>query len=93
MPGMPGNEFIRRLRADERLKQVRVILISGCNNVAAMAEKYGADGFMGKPFGLEDIAGLVFHEDASANSLPPGFDCMEPSRSLVPVPPPLSNVV
>jgi two-component system, OmpR family, alkaline phosphatase synthesis response regulator PhoP len=69
MPGLSGGDFIKRLRADERLQKIRVILVSGCNEIASIAERCGADGFLGKPFGLDEVDRLVNDETTSNNSI------------------------
>ena len=68
MPGISGSEFIKRIRGEKKFKNIRVILISGRNDIATIAEKCGADGFMAKPFGLEEIDRLVKEEDLWAKS-------------------------
>ena len=62
MPAMSGAEFIERLRADERLRNITVILTSGTDAIASIAKKIGADGFLRKPFGLDELETLVKRE-------------------------------
>src|SRR5690554_2880881 len=57
LPGMNGFAALRRLRRDPDLEPVPVIMISG--NPQAVEEFYlkkiGADGFMKKPFGRNEV--------------------------------------
>lgn len=55
MPEMDGNELCRRVKADERLKHIPVILLTARQTVEAQVESlgYGADDYMTKPFNVE----------------------------------------
>lgn len=64
MPDLSGAEFIKKLRADARLRKIKVILVSGCNDIAQIAERSGAHGYIGKPFGLEQVDQLIQKEMA-----------------------------
>ena len=52
MPGMHGFEVCRRLRADKRLAEVPVIIVTALDDQASVAEGLaaGADDFLSKPF-------------------------------------------
>jgi DNA-binding NtrC family response regulator len=54
VPGsMNAEEFIRAVRSVH--SGLRIVVVSGMHNVAKIAEKIGADGFLTKPFQLQDI--------------------------------------
>lgn len=55
MPRMGGAEFIRQLRAIEKFSQVKVAIVSGWDDLAALARDAGADGYIRKPVGLGDL--------------------------------------
>jgi DNA-binding response OmpR family regulator len=52
MPGMDGLEVMRKLR---RFSQVPVIAISASPEYYVEAEAAGADGFLPKPFQMEEV--------------------------------------
>lgn len=62
MPDMPGEEFLMRIRSEGSLKEIRVIVTSGWNDIAKIAEKFGANGFLRKPFNLDDLFNLIERE-------------------------------
>jgi two-component system alkaline phosphatase synthesis response regulator PhoP len=66
MPGMSGEEFIKKVRSDIRLDKLKVILTSGWQNLRSIAKKVGANGFLIKPFDLDELEGLVLQELLSA---------------------------
>lgn len=57
MPGMSGFEVLRTLRREPATQHVPIVMISG--NVQATeqfyVQRYGADDFMKKPFGREEV--------------------------------------
>lgn len=57
LPGMSGFEVLRALRREATTQQVPIVMISG--NVQATeqfyVQRYGADDFMKKPFGREEV--------------------------------------
>lgn len=52
MPGMPGDEVLRRIETDQRLARIPVVMVSGMGDVDSIAEciELGADDFIQKPF-------------------------------------------
>lgn len=57
LPGIDGVKVCRSLRADERRRGLKILAISGRNVEEARAEilEAGADGFLAKPFGVEEF--------------------------------------
>ncbi len=55
MPTMDGPDFIRALRKHPKCSRVKVMIVSGWDDVAARAEALGADGYIRKPVDLNDL--------------------------------------
>lgn len=55
MPNMDGIELVRRIRADERLRQLPVVLLSASGDGSARGLAMGADDYVVKPFTIEDV--------------------------------------
>ncbi len=58
MPGMPGTELVRRIRADPALRDIPVIVLSARDaddSTSAAAIAAGADGFVAKPFSAQQL--------------------------------------
>lgn len=57
MPGLNGTDLVRRLKADERLKALPVLMISGKAEKADILEaiQAGIDGFLAKPFSPDQL--------------------------------------
>jgi len=61
LPDINGNAVIRSIRADRTLADVRIIIVSGVVNredVEALL-KEGADGFLQKPFSIEQLVSRI----------------------------------
>ncbi|MFQ5777838.1 MAG: response regulator [Terriglobia bacterium] len=61
LPGMPGLEVCRRLRADSRMGQVPILILSATTDLAEVdtAQKTGAVMFAAKPFKPEKLLNYV----------------------------------
>ena len=63
MPVMDGPQFYECLRAREDGRNVPVLLLSAGRGLSATAETLGADGYLAKPFDLNElldrVAGLL----------------------------------
>ena len=61
MPGMSGWEVCRAIREDEALVSTGVIMLTGIGERLneMTSPLYGADGFLDKPFELDDLADKV----------------------------------
>ncbi len=54
-----GAELIGRIRVDSRMKHMKIIMISGWQEVAPLAKEMGADGFLRKPFDFDLLCNLL----------------------------------
>lgn len=61
MPGMGGREFLKQIKADERLKQIPVVILTCSASEADVLESYRlqAAGFVTKPAGLVDLERVI----------------------------------
>ena len=50
-----GREITRELKADARTKHIPVVLLSAYPGIEELASEAGADGYLAKPFHLEDF--------------------------------------
>ncbi len=57
MPGMNGFELLKKFKA--KFPDKIFILMSGKTRNADKAEKFGADGYLGKPFSINDLFDIV----------------------------------
>ena len=55
MPRLDGCEVCRRMKSQPETRGIPVILVSGCQDIAARAQLAGADAFLNKPFFLDDF--------------------------------------
>jgi DNA-binding response OmpR family regulator len=69
MPTMDGFAFCAAQRADRAIQTVPVIVISGRDDVAAMAEQLGARGWLPKPFDPSQVLAAI----VGVQSAPPQF--------------------
>ena len=58
LPDLSGADFVRRYRELPGCT-APLIAVSGIPNLAEEADRVGADGFLTKPFELDDLLGLV----------------------------------
>jgi DNA-binding response OmpR family regulator len=59
MPRMDGFAFRARQREARRARPAKVLLVSAARDVATAADELGADGWLVKPFGLQDVVTSV----------------------------------
>lgn len=61
MPGIDGLELLKRLKRNDSTAHIPVILLSSLNEVADRMAGWGsgADGYIGKPFNLEELESLI----------------------------------
>jgi CheY-like chemotaxis protein len=61
LPGINGVEFVQRVRRDEHVASVPILMISGHGelNVGAQARAAGVDAFLDKPFTLSQLRATI----------------------------------
>ena len=60
LPGMRGEEVCKKLKCDDRLKTIPVILFTAsASDIAKVAKEVGADDYIMKPFEPEDLLSKV----------------------------------
>jgi ribonuclease P protein subunit RPR2 len=79
LPGMPGTELCRRLKADEGTVGIAIVLLSGSAENTAVAHDSGADAFLRKPFSPLELLDVVERLTGGLEAVPP------PARSEGPV--------
>ncbi len=57
MPGISGNEVLKRLKKDEKTQNIPVVMLTGDNNVNDVAKslELGAQDYIVKPFNNENL--------------------------------------
>lgn len=72
LPGMPGLELARRLKADPRLRGIPIVAISASvmKDERSRARQAGCVGFLEKPFDLQELRRVV--AEAIAGRAPTG---------------------
>jgi CheY-like chemotaxis protein len=55
MPGMDGWELARRIRADERWKEMRIVVVAAHFRIDREAAEIGASAWLQKPFDLSRL--------------------------------------
>jgi CheY-like chemotaxis protein len=58
MPDMDGEEFIKEVRQDPRLAPLQIVVNSGMDDLPTLARKAGADRYLKKPLGIDDLESL-----------------------------------
>ncbi|MCK5014527.1 MAG: response regulator [Candidatus Omnitrophica bacterium] len=59
MPKMNGYTLVREMKADETLKDIPVIVLSGKDTMQDIFEIEGVGTYLVKPFGFDDLLGKV----------------------------------
>jgi putative two-component system response regulator len=59
MPGMDGLAFCRELKRDDSTKSIRIVLLTGMEDVEEVAGAAGADALLLKPFRPLELLGVV----------------------------------
>ncbi|MBI4498684.1 MAG: response regulator [Chloroflexi bacterium] len=67
MPVMDGWEFARRFR-ERWNRKVPIVVMTAATNAQERAEQIQAEGFLGKPFDLDDLLAVVERRTRGRNS-------------------------
>lgn len=59
MPEVSGIDATQLLKADSRTRDIHVIYFSGEKNIEKLAAEAGADGWLSKPFQIEEMVSTV----------------------------------
>jgi CheY-like chemotaxis protein len=71
MPGMNGWDFAREFRARHG-RACPIVVVTAAENARARAEEIGAEGWLSKPFELQDVLEIVERQLAASTPAPPG---------------------
>ncbi|MBE9600617.1 response regulator [Pedobacter sp. MC2016-24] len=59
LPDVGGIDATRELKAHGELKHIPVIYFSANNDVKSLAEQAGADGYLSKPFDIQELEDII----------------------------------
>lgn len=59
MSGFDGRDIIKALRAKEETSKIPILIISANNDTEKIAKESGADGFLAKPFDINDLLSIT----------------------------------
>lgn len=59
LPDISGIEATRLIKLNENLKNIPVVYFSANSNISELAAEAGADGFLAKPFDLDQFEDIV----------------------------------
>lgn len=59
LPDVGGIDATKQLKQHETLKNIPVIYFSANNDVKALAEQAGADGYLSKPFDIHELENII----------------------------------
>lgn len=62
LPGEGGKSITEQLKSNEETKDIPILLFSASDDISEIAAKIGADGFIPKPFSIDQLEHTV--EDA-----------------------------
>lgn len=60
MSGEAGDEVCKQIKSQDQLKDIPIIIFSANNDTRQIAMDSGADGFLLKPFDLNDLLALAY---------------------------------
>lgn len=59
LPDVGGIEATRELKSHDQLKSIPVIYFSANNDVMSLADQAGADGYLSKPFDIQELENII----------------------------------
>jgi DNA-binding response OmpR family regulator len=59
MSGIDGRDICARLKSKDSTKDIPVLFISANSNIQTIAQEYGAEGYISKPFDMEMLLNKV----------------------------------
>ncbi len=59
MPGIEGSHLAKIIKKEPELKNIPIIVISAMTDTAKIAKQMKVEGYLPKPFSLEDLTALV----------------------------------
>ena len=59
LPDVGGIDATRALKSHDLLKSIPVIYFSANNDVKSLAEQAGADGYLSKPFDIQELEDII----------------------------------
>lgn len=59
MPNLSGEKIAEQLKSQKKTKHIPVVIMSASRKTEHAALKSGADGFICKPFDIEELEGIV----------------------------------
>lgn len=57
--GSEGTEITKKLKIDSKTKDIPIIIVSALNDLEKIAKDIGADGFLEKPFEIDNLLLMV----------------------------------
>jgi ribonuclease P protein subunit RPR2 len=71
LPGITGFELCRRLKEDEATTEIAVVILSGSTGDTVVAQDFGADAFLRKPFSPLELLDVVERLTGGLAAVPP----------------------
>jgi ribonuclease P protein subunit RPR2 len=71
LPGITGFELCRRLKEDEATTAIAVVILSGSTGDTVVAQDFGADAFLRKPFSPLELLDVVERLTGGLAAVPP----------------------
>lgn len=69
LPDVGGIEATRELKAHDTLRHIPVIYFSANNDVMLLADQAGADGYLSKPFDIQELENIILKHLAVKNDI------------------------
>lgn len=59
LSGYDGRDIAKQIKSDKKMKTIPLVMLSASANIEEIVEEAGADGFLAKPFEIEELWDLV----------------------------------